>query len=501
MSTLFTGGTIRWFTRQPTKWLFVDDRTVVQLGDSDHPPDATHAVDLDGGTLSLSFCDSHVHLPATGLYAAGVDLRAATSRDEILAAIEKQAAGGGLLFAGNFEDPPGAALDHSDLDSVVGDRPALLARADMHSCVVSGALLRELDVKGAEGVDLDETGAPTGYLREAAAGAAWRWFASSLSARELRAAIDQALDVALSRGVTEVHEMYVVEWQGWDPLDVILEACDDTPLRVIPYVATDDVERVKSLGLRTIGGDYFLDGSFGSHTAWLGEPYASPPPPGSSPNGMSYRTDAEVVDFFTRAQGSGLQVGVHAIGDAAIEQALRGWEEVAAEDPTVVSAHHRIEHFECATLDQMARASRLGLNVSVQPAFDRFWGGGEGLYADRIGPHRAMSMNRFASMLAARLTVGVGSDSTVTPLDPFLQMASLREHHEEGQRLTPEVAYELHTLGSRRMREPNQSSGRADLVWLDRDPVEADPDDLVNTEVLGTWIDGRPVWPPSQVAS
>jgi predicted amidohydrolase YtcJ len=283
---------------------------------------------------------------------------------------------------------------------------------------------------------------------------------------------------------------------------VLLEVADEVRLQVHPFIATTDVSRVVEMGLPRIGGDWFLDGSFGSHTAWLSEPYDPPPPEGSPASGIAYRSDDEVIDFFSAAQAAGLQTGVHAIGDAAIEQALRSWEAVADRVglDEVRSLRHRIEHFECSSDDHIRRAARLNLGISLQPAFDHYWGGPTGLYSRRMGWGRARLMNRVATMLGAGLTVGAGSDSTVTPLDPFLQMASLRNHHVPAERLDPEVALRLHIEGSLALSgRPGEGTlvpgARADLVLVDRDPVGSSSDELLATEVLGTWIKGVRVWP------
>jgi hypothetical protein len=301
--------------------------------------------------------------------------------------------------------------------------------------------------------------------------------------------------------------MYVVEWRGWDSLEVFQEAVEDVALQIVLYVATDEVERVRDMGLPRIGGDYFLDGSFGSHTAWLARPYSSAPPEGSPPAGISYRDDAELLDLFRTAQSSFLQMGVHAIGDAAIEQAISTWEKVAAEtgEDAVRSLGHRIEHFECASDDHIDRAGRLGLRASVQPAFDHYWGGTDGLYARRIGEERALGMNRFGTMARRGLRIGAGSDSTVTPLDPFLQMASLRGHHVEVERLDATAALEIHSVGSRAMADDGSAgviaAGQsADLVLVDRDLLSVGVEDLVATEVLGTWIAGERVWPAGEAS-
>lgn len=513
-TTLFTGGAVRPLAGRATAaWVLIDDGVVAGIGEADDVPGADRVVDLAGGTLVPAFCDAHVHLPATGLYAAGLDFRGETSARRIVEALAARARDDdGIVFGGNFEDPLDEPVTCGDLDGAVGGRAALLARADMHSCVVSTALLEKLSLVGVEGVDVDVNGDPTGYLREKAAAEAWRWFDAHLPRPDHIAAIRAAIRLAYAKGLSAVHEMFVVEWRGWDSFDILRAALEGPALQVVPYLATTDVARVKGLGLPCIGGDLFLDGSFGSHTAWMSEPYDPPPPAGAPPSGIRYRRDDELLHFFLAAQRAGLQTGVHAIGDAAIEQAIAAWEEVAQliglEPVTMLG--HRIEHFECARDDHLARARRLGLRISVQPAFDRLWGGDSGLYARRIGADRARSMNRFGSMLRAGLELGAGSDSTVTPLDPFLQMASLRTHHDDRETVDGGRALWLHTAGAhglapstglrRGLLDPDTPSP-ADLAWLDRDPVSAPPDELVATEVLGTWIGGRRVWPEDDAES
>ena len=503
MTTLFTNGSL---LRLPggavADWLLVDDGTIRSIGRGDAPA-ADRTVDLDGGWLLPAFCDGHVHLPATGLYVAGLDLRGEERADAIVDALRAHAQKAeGVLFGGNFEDPKDRPLTRRDLDAAVGERPALLARADMHSCVVSTALLNELDIEGLEGVDRDDDG-PTGYLRERAASTAWSYFDRNLSRDQQIAALHAAALHAYSKGVATVHEMFVVEWRGWDSLEIFRAGLEEIDLQVELYLGTDDIDRVQNLGFDHIGGDYFLDGSFGSHTAWMEAPFVTAPPEGTPPNGISYRDEKELFELFLEAQTRGMQMGVHAIGDAAIEQAIATWEKVA--DKTgrdeVRRLGHRIEHFECSTDDHLARAAALGLRASVQPAFDHYWGGSEGLYSQRIGWERAAGMNRFATMLNAGLIAGAGSDSTVTPLDPFLQMAALRTHHVEDEQLGRIESLRLHTTGAHALRHGPGLHGTlepgapADLVWLDRDPVESEPDDLRATEVLGTWIGGRKVWP------
>jgi predicted amidohydrolase YtcJ len=104
------------------------------------------------------------------------------------------------------------------------------------------------------------------------------------------------------------------------------------------------------------------------------------------------------------------------------------------------------------------------------------------------------------------MIVGAGSDSTVTPLDPFVQMASLREHHVPEESVGPRVALMLHTFGGHALMHGVSPSTRgtidvgkrADLAWLDRDPIDSSTDEMLQTEVLGTWIGGQRVWPTTE---
>jgi predicted amidohydrolase YtcJ len=496
-------------TYHAADWVVVTDDVVSAAGQGD-APHTDRTIDLDDGVLVPAFRDGHVHLQVTGLFHSALDFRGCRDGNEVVAGFAARVdQGDGILFGGNFEEPLDPPVTRVELDAAVGDRKAMLARADLHSCVVSTALLNALDLSAVEGMDRDEHGVPTGYLREAASATAWKAFDSGLDRGAQRDAVRAGVLAAYSKGVAEAHEMFVVEWRGWDSAEAFFANIGACALNVPIYLGTNDVERVHDMGFERIGGDFFLDGSFGSHTAWMASPYLTPPPTGSPETGVAYRGDDDLFDFFYESQSREMQVGVHAIGDAAIEQAIATWERVADKVGTeeVRCRRHRIEHFECASDDHIARAAALGLAASVQPAFDRFWGGESGLYSQRIGRDRAAKMNRFKSMLDAGVVVGGGSDSTVTPLDPFLQMAALRDHHVATERLGAGDALAAVTAGVAALAPAEGQRGTiagsqwADFAWLDRNPLEVSSDDLVKTEVLGTWIAGRRVWPGSEAES
>ena len=239
-TTLFHNGTIRTNVEPADPdWVLIDGDRISGTGRAADTPDADRVVDLEGAALGPGFCDAHAHLPATGIYASGMDFRGVRKVDEILDAFRTRGEGAGaVLFGGNFEDPLDRSMSRHDLDSAVGERPAMLTRADMHSCIVSSALLGQLDLSDPEGVDLDESGEPTGYLREKAARGAYNWFENNLPRAEQIDAIRAAARLAYSKGVTSVHEMFVVEWRGWDSFDLFTEATAPLALIIRPYLAT-----------------------------------------------------------------------------------------------------------------------------------------------------------------------------------------------------------------------------------------------------------------------
>jgi predicted amidohydrolase YtcJ len=483
----------------------MSDGLIGATGTGDGPA-ADRMVELDGGYLIPALRDGHAHLPSTGLHAAGMDLRGVTSSQRILEGLASASENNGILYGAGFEEPLDGPLTRHEIDDVVGDGVALLARADLHSSIVSSALLDKIDLNDLGGVDRDERGHPTGFLREQASSEAWRVFDASIPHSQQREILLDAVKIAYSKGIAELHEMFVVDWRGWGAAERFLEVIDEVSLNVPIYFGTDDVERVFDMGFRRIGGDWFLDGSFGSHTAWLNEPYVSEPPDSSTPTGIRYRSDDEVFELFLRAAERGMQAGVHAIGDAAIDQAIDAWERVADRlgSDTVFSARNRIEHFECATDDHIKRSADLGLIASVQPAFDRYWGGEDGLYSSRIGWDRARLMNRFATMQGAGLHLGGGSDSTVTPLDPFLAMASLRNHHAADESVSASAALAIMTTGVAGLAPDEGARGLlseghwAEMAWVDRDPLDVDSEELLDTRVLGTWVHGQRVWPEAE---
>jgi predicted amidohydrolase YtcJ len=469
---------------------------------------ADRVVDLGDATLMPGFVDAHVHLSATGLATNGADLRQARSPAELLDRVRAAAAsaGQGLLWGDGYDesrfDTPQLPTP-AELAEAAGGRAVYLSRIDGHQGLATLDVLGGSGALEAPGCDRDPSGAPTGVTRGEANHRARRFALDSLPAATLVAAQDAALAQAARRGVACVHEMGGPDIAGRRDFELLLDRVEALPIEVVGYWGDLDLDYATDRKLAQIGGDLFLDGSLGSHTAALSTPYADRP----DTCGVLYHDDAELTELYVRASQAGIQVGVHAIGDVAIGQALRcARRAMRAVGPTAFrGCRHRVEHVELLGADGADRMAELGLAASVQPAFDAAWGGPDGMYARRLGPRRAKSMNPFADLWRRGVPTGGSSDANVTPLDPWHGVAAAVHHHRPSQRLGLPVALEVFTLGGRILARQERVSGtiepgqRADLTAFAGDVLAADPADLEGAEAIFTMVAGRLAHGPGQL--
>jgi hypothetical protein len=480
MRTLYRASKVHTLTYPGTgEWLLVDDRHVERVGTGD-PPEAERTVELPGATILPGFVDSHVHLTGTGEHARAPELGEARSASELLGRVRMVAdrRAGPVLVHGYDESkwPDRSLPGIADLDAVC-DRPLAVDRVDGHVALANTAALTDSGALEREGVERDETGRPTGRVTRDARAAIRRWFASHLAEHDVQELQLAAASLAVSFGVTTVHEMSMPNERGIRDVEILIGHRSRLPVDVVTYVATTDIPQVMDLGLPRIGGDLPLDGSIGARTASVAAPYVDAPD-----RGTQYFEDDALATFFHDAQLAGLQVGVHAIGDAAIEQAISTWERVYQTLDSRGRRHfrarrHRIEHFEMAEMGTVERAAALGLAISVQPSFDAEWGFPGGLYEQGLGWDRAAAMNRFRDLLERGIEMGAGSDSPITSLDPMAAVAACEHHHDPLQRLPRQEALRVATIGSARLAHQEDKKGslepgkHADFAAYDVDPL------------------------------
>jgi predicted amidohydrolase YtcJ len=468
------------------EWVLVDGRHIERVGTGD-PPAADRVMDLPGTTILPGFVDAHVHLTGTGLSLHGLDLSGATSREGLLAAAREHLASRpgkslGLGFdESRWPDPAFPSIDELDRASA---EPLILVRTDGYLSLANTMALEASGAASTGGVERDAEGRPTGVVRGQANSDLQRWYFESLSDSEVQDCQLRAATLAVSRGVTCLHEMSIPDKRGRRDLEVLMGHRSDLPVDLAIYVADRDIPYVMGFGLNTIGGDLFLDGSIGAHTAALLDPYTD-----AEETGGLAHSDDELAEFLHNAHLAGFQVGLHCIGDAAIDQAVGVWERVYRALDSRARRHfrarrHRLEHFEMASPDHVERAAALGLAISIQPAFDSTWGGEGGMYERRLGQERARRMNSFRSLIQRGMEVGSGSDSPVTPLDPMLGVWALENHHTPTQRLSRDEAVRILTVGGARLGHQAKKGRLEPGAAADFAAYEADPLDVPDIREL-----------------
>jgi predicted amidohydrolase YtcJ len=435
---------------RPGRAVHVVAGRIAWLGPAADAPSADRVLDGAGALLTPAFVDAHVHATATGLALTGLDLHAATSLREAVTrlAVQTAAAPTGTVLGTGWDEtdwPEGRGLTRADLDAVVGDRPAYLARVDVHSATVSTALLdRVPGITGLPGYS------PDGRLRLDAHSAARNAAYGSVPADQRRSAQRATLAAAAALGIGTVHEMAGPEVSSAPDLAELLELTAGAPgPRLVGYWGElserGGLDVVRELGLAGAGGDLFCDGALGSHTAALSAPYADRPDTAGS---LRFELGS-LVEHVRACTVAGLQAGFHCIGDAAVDQVLAAVTVVAEElgRAAVRACRHRLEHVEMVSDAAIAAMARLGMVASVQPAFDATWGGASRMYAERLGADRAAACNPFADLLDAEVTVAIGSDAPVTPLDPWGGVHAAVDHTTRSSGLRPFDAFDAATHG------------------------------------------------------
>jgi predicted amidohydrolase YtcJ len=468
-------------------------------------PREVEVIDCGGAALLPGLHDCHVHLTDTGLLAGPYDMRDCADVGSMLRRVgelcAKQAASD-PLYAGNFDEqliaerrPP----TRTELDRIAPDRPVVLTRVDGHSSVINSAALHALEVGALEGVERDEAGAPTGRLRAQANSAAQHGVFARLSIASKRAADERAAGIALRAGITTAHNVIVGD-APLERLEAQYRSDAGLPLRVISKTCSTDVRKVKRLGRRVFGGDIFLDGSIGSRTAAVGHAYRD-----GAGDGILYFTREQLTDLFDEAAEAGLSLGVHAIGDRAIEEAIAAWEAVIATRGPLADVRPSIDHFEIATRDQIVRAARCGMLLSVQPAFDHLWGGEDGMYARRLGEPIATTMNLFASEKLAGCVICGGSDSPVTPFSALLGIHALMNHHVVAERFNATDALRAYSADAAKLSFDELRRGiiapgfDADFTIVERSPDAVPRETVKDLRVLMTVVAGEIRWDSTAV--
>lgn len=465
------------------------------------------AIDRRAQFAVPGFVDAHLHLTLASNGLSKVDLSGCASRVGFESRIAAGAASlppDAWLEAQGWDEASwgGAMPDSSWLDAA-GDRPAVAYRMDIHACLINDVLMRQLMREGALEAEppggtivRDAAGAPTGLLLEQAA---WQIVNPRVpvpDATRRQAALLLGVSQLLGYGVTAVGSMeYAREVRE------VLVPIARLPV-AMPTVAVTLLDRALPLDLsvadelrvegrlRVIGAKSFADGTLGSRTAAMLEPYSGTRSCGSL---IEHARDGTLVDWMRQVAAAGLSPSIHAIGDAAVRAALD-----AADAAGIPRDILRIEHVQTLSDSDVPRLA--GAFASMQPlhAASDMMGA-----AQRLGSHRTRLLFRYADIARAGATLALGSDWPVVPPDPIAAMRSAitgraddGSVHDNGL-LSPEQALVAHTEGAARCLRLWPRCGtiapgsRADIALLDADPLTCDWDTRP-PRVCGVILGGEP---------
>jgi predicted amidohydrolase YtcJ len=489
----------------------------------------TRIVDLRGRLATPGMNDAHCHLGAGGLSLLEVDLRGATSLAEIerrVAASARAAALGEWITGRGWDQTrlpaselgPGGWPTREALDRASPDHPVYLRRVDGHTgwastraLQIAGVVSGTPDPPGGR-IIRDPRGEPTGILEERATELVARKVPAP-SAGKRRRGILAALELAARTGVTSVQtEASAEDFAVYQDL----RREGRLTLRVYGWaeLTMDEIRAFSTLGERAPFGDAWLrrgflkayaDGTLGSRTALMLEPYADDP----GTRGIR-RIPAEELDALVlAADRAGLQVVVHAIGDGANRMVLDAFEK-SARATGRRGARHRVEHAQVLDEADIPRFRALGVIASMQPTHatsDLRWA------EQRIGHTRAeRGAYAWRKLLDAGAAVAFGTDFAVEPLAPIegLYSAVTRQAREPpygppggwipSQKLTLAEAIRLYAKGSAWAEFQETDKGTleagklADLVVWDRDLFATPPADLLQAKPVLTVVDGRIVF-------
>ena len=530
--TVFRNGTV-WAggPGQTDDALLVEDGVIAALGEAASKRAAespgTLEVDLEGGFLMPSFGDGHAHPLLGGLEFVGPAVRPCTSVAEIVEAVRTYADAHpdeewivGASYDGSLAE--GGLFDARWLDEAVPDRPVALRAWDYHTMWVNSVALERA------GITPDTPDPVLGEIPHRADGSVLgtlrEWGAVDLVTavmpprdEDVRiAALGTAADYYLARGVTWVQDAWV------EPGDVgtYVEAARRDALRIRFNLAlyadprhfdsqitqfAEARRRVDEVGSPFLTAQtvkFFADGVVENETGALLKPYCS----GLHSHGMTVWEGDALAQAARRVDELGLQIHIHAIGDAAVRQALDAI-EFAIESNGPRDRRPVIAHVQLVDDADLARFATLGVIPCMQPLWAQMDALMTVLTIPRLGVERADQQYRMRSLDESGAPLALGSDwpvSSGAPLDGIAIGISRRtpEGEPEGgwtpeEALPIERALSAYTAGVAEQAFGEAVWGRlapgasADLVWLDRDPRSVSPLELPALRVLGTFLRGE----------
>ncbi len=484
--------------------------------------------DLHGFLVLPGLVDSHIHFYE---WAIGLDdvllwncASLAEMQERIRQKVAITAAGEWVRGTGWVETEwsPHDMPTADDMDVVSTEHPMMFWRTDKHSVVVNhralelAGITRETPNPPGGVIGRTPDGEPNGLLFELAINlvrASVPTPTPERTERLMRLAQQKLHHI----GITGVHDQRMKgHGEGQQALQAYGRLHQQGQLRIRMTSNVDAHDRAQAFRLGIFSGlgddrlqighmKTFVDGSLGSQTAWMVEPFE-----GSTDNYGVVVTPIEEIEAIVReAQQHGFAVSIHAIGDRANREVLDVFEELQNDRKATTKFPHRIEHVQTIQPEDLPRLAKMGIVASVQPihATDDY------IQADRLWGARSANCYNFRSLLDSGAVLAFGSDCPVADPNPFLGIyAAVTRQRKDGtpeggwypdERLTVEEAVYAYTVAANQVVGRDHILGRvapgylADMIVVDRDIFSVPPREIVDSVVEWVVFDGELISPHS----
>jgi len=481
----------------------------------------TRILDLQGRFVMPGFNDAHVHLGGAGRGKLTVDLTGARSlaemQERIRARLPEFAPGQWIVGRGWDHSlwPEPRIPTRPDLDAVSTKHPMLFERVDGHSSVANSLALTiagiTRDTPDPEGGDIvrDAQGEPTGWLKERAEGLVARHIPEP-TPEERKRGLELSLREAAQNGVTSLQDN-----SAWEDFLALQELKKEGKLTAritewLPFNAPlETLKARREQGgttdpwLKTGALKGVTDGSGGSHSAAMLEPFADEP----HNRGILLYEPEQLKQMVIERDAAGFQITLHAIGDRAVRVALDAFAAARAANPSRRDARHKIEHAQFVHPDDARRFGAPRVIASMQPSHilnDMRWA------PALLGPARRREAYPWKTLQKDSPVLAFGTDYPVELINPFrgLYAAVTREFEDGGpvggwvpeEKISLEDALRAYTQGSATAEFEDHRKGTlrpgmfADFIVLSHDLTQLQPRELLRVQVLMTVVGGKVVF-------
>ena len=484
------GSVLNFLVEENGKIVFVGDELPAPYNDY---PDV---VELGSKALLPAFGDGHIHFSNWAVINAHYDVRSATSIAEIGPIIREYAAREPktkvILGFGHSSHSLAEKrlITRTELDEAVKDRPVYLVGYDGHSAVANTAAigLLPLKMRNLRGFNLE-----SGQLFQEAYYESLSFITNTIPPLKLLSYINRAIDTLAGYGIGLVHPVEGIGFPRDLEVDMVRFMARSAQIEFRIYFQTMDLDKVFKRKLPRIGGCFAcaLDGCFAAKDAALLEPYSDD----DQNRGVLFYSNEVVTDFVSKANQAGLQVQLHCIGDAAVVQAVKAIEAALEEYPRLDHRHTLIH--ACMIPEQtMEKIASLGIGITLQPGFlvsplepKEYI---ESIIGDRI---------RLSSPLKKMVDMGIavsgGSDGPVTVPNPIEGIYGACNHHYPEYSVSIAEALRMYTYNIARTSFDEKERGSlekdkiADMVILNKNPLQMDPRDLMQLKVEKLYMAGK----------